>query len=49
MHPMCDKLRGDGDNEIIEKWIKGETGFPFLDACMQFLKKRDGSILECGQ
>ena len=32
MHPMCDKLRGDGDNEIIEKWIKGETGFPFLDA-----------------
>ena len=40
MHPMCDKLRGDGDNEIIEKWIKGETGFPFLDACMQFLKKK---------
>jgi deoxyribodipyrimidine photo-lyase len=40
MHPMCDKLRGEGDNEIIEKWIKGETGFPFLDACMQFLKKK---------
>jgi len=40
MHPMCDKLRTEGDNEIIEKWIKGETGFPFLDACMQFLKKK---------
>lgn len=37
MHPMCDDLRGEGNGELIEKWIKGETGFPFLDACMKFL------------
>ena len=39
MHRMCDSLRTEHDNEIIEKWIKGETGFPFLDACMKFLNK----------
>ena len=39
MHRMCDSLRTKHDNEIIEKWIKGETGFPFLDACMKFLNK----------
>ena len=39
MHRMCDSLRTDHNNEIIEKWIKGETGFPFLDACMKFLDK----------
>ena len=39
MHRMCDDLRPEYDNEIIEKWIEGETGFPFLDACMKFLNK----------
>ena len=39
MHRMCDKLRTDYDYEMIDKWIKGETGFPFLDACMKFLQK----------
>jgi deoxyribodipyrimidine photo-lyase len=39
MHRMCDSLRTEHNNEIIEKWIKGETGFPFLDACMKFLDK----------
>ena len=39
MHRMCDSLRTEHDDEIIEKWIKGETGFPFLDACMKFLNK----------
>ena len=38
MHRMCDELRTEHDNEMIDKWIKGETGFPFLDACMKFLK-----------
>ena len=38
MHRMCDDLRPEYDNEMIEKWIKGETGFPFLDACMKFLQ-----------
>ena len=37
MHRMCDKLRTEYDDEMIDKWIKGETGFPFLDACMKFL------------
>ena len=37
MHRMCDKLRPQYDEEMIDKWINGETGFPFLDACMKFL------------
>tara|TARA_B100001287_G_C22622562_1_gene500854 strand:- start:320 stop:1306 length:987 start_codon:yes stop_codon:yes gene_type:complete len=39
MHRMCDELRIEHDEELIDKWIKGETGFPFLDACMKFLNK----------
>ena len=39
MHRMCDELRTEYDYEMINKWIKGETGFPFLDACMKFLQK----------
>ena len=39
MHRMCDELRPEYDHEIIEKWIEGETGFPFLDACMKFLNE----------
>ena len=39
MHRMCDDLRPEYDDEIIEKWIEGETGFPFLDACMKFLSE----------
>ena len=39
MHRMCDDLRPEYDDEIIEKWIEGETGFPFLDACMKFLNE----------
>ena len=39
MHPMADELRQDINNELIEKWIMGETGFPFLDACIQYLRK----------
>ncbi|MEC8108546.1 MAG: deoxyribodipyrimidine photo-lyase/cryptochrome family protein [Pseudomonadota bacterium] len=39
MHPHCDKLREIEDKELIEKWINGETGFPFLDACLIYLRK----------
>ena len=39
MHSMCDSLREKEDKELIEKWISGETGFPFLDACMTYLKQ----------
>ena len=37
MHRMCDQLRLKHDDELIDKWISGETGFPFLDACMKYL------------
>ena len=40
---MCDDLRTEHDDEMIEKWITGKTGFPFLDACMKFLQT-DGWI-----
>ena len=43
MHRMCDDLRTEHDDEMIEKWITGKTGFPFLDACMKFLQT-DGWI-----
>ena len=39
MHRMCDQLRPDHDDELIDKWINGETGFPFLDACMKYLRR----------
>lgn len=40
MHPMCDSLRDSENKELTEKWILGETGFPFLDACTTFLRKK---------
>ena len=39
MHSMCDDLRPNVDSELIERWFVGETGFPFLDACMKFLRQ----------
>ena len=39
MHRMCDQLRLTHDDELIDKWINGETGFPFLDACMKYLHR----------
>jgi len=39
MHSMCDSLRTNEDKELIEKWIKGETGYPFLDACIHHLRR----------
>ena len=39
MHPMADGLRQDANNEVIEKWILGETGFPFLEMEILFLPK----------
>ena len=40
-HPLCDDLRVDGNNlAYFEAWKMGETGYPFLDACMRALKTR---------
>ena len=39
IHPLYDGLRENSFNEnYYLKWKEGTTGFPFLDACMRFLK-----------
>ena len=39
LHPLYDTIRTDEFNESnFIKWKNGQTGFPFLDACMRFLK-----------
>lgn len=37
MHPAWQGARPEGDAGTINAWINGETGFPFLDACMRAL------------
>jgi deoxyribodipyrimidine photo-lyase len=37
MHPAWHNARPEGDASNIQAWINGETGFPFLDACMRAL------------
>ena len=39
MHRMCDNLREKENEEFIEKWITGQTGFPFMDACIKYLRE----------
>ena len=39
MHKMCDNLREKENEEFIEKWITGQTGFPFMDACIKYLRE----------
>ena len=41
MHPLYDGLRENDFNiDYYDKWINGNTGFPFLDACMRYLKHK---------
>ena len=35
--PLYDDIR-DQDEEKLQSWIKGETGIPFIDACMIYLR-----------
>jgi deoxyribodipyrimidine photo-lyase len=35
-HPYFQKIRKK-DNDLLQLWSEGETGFPFLDACMRSL------------
>jgi len=35
--PLYDDIR-DRDEEKLHSWIKGETGIPFIDACMIYLR-----------
>ena len=38
IHPIYDKLeRETAYSENFERWKRGETGFPFVDACMRSL------------
>lgn len=40
LHPAYEGLRSDGaGTERFERWAKGETGWPFLDACMRCLSE----------
>jgi len=32
-----DELRADADEALLERWISGHTGFPFVDACLRSL------------
>ena len=39
LHPLYDGLRENNfNNHYYESWKNGLTGFPFLDACMRFLR-----------
>jgi deoxyribodipyrimidine photo-lyase len=40
LHPAYDGLRPrpEPDDARLEAWIEGQTGFPFVDACMRSLK-----------
>lgn len=39
VHRGFDKLRDRGfDETLFDAWAAGETGFPFIDACMRYLK-----------
>ena len=41
LHPSYNGLREDSFNfDYYKSWKRGETGFPFLDACMRFLNAK---------
>ncbi|MEM8550085.1 MAG: FAD-binding domain-containing protein [Verrucomicrobiota bacterium] len=38
-HPYFDSLRrGESDTERLKAWLEGLTGYPFVDACLRFLR-----------
>ena len=38
-HPSFDNLRNNFNEAYFDAWKKGETGYPFVDACMRALKE----------
>jgi deoxyribodipyrimidine photo-lyase len=38
-HPSFDNLRNNFNEVYFDAWKKGETGYPFVDACMRALKE----------
>lgn len=37
LHPAYRGMRSEVDEEMLERWFRGQTGWPFLDACMRSL------------
>ena len=49
MHRAYDNLRPlDGNEMLLSAWEKGETGLPFLDACMRSLQATGWLNFACG-
>ena len=38
LHPAYRDARPAADEQTVTAWIEGQTGFPFIDACMRWLK-----------
>lgn len=38
LHPAYRGVRPVADGDTVRRWVEGETGFPFVDACMRALK-----------
>ncbi len=38
LHPAYEGMRTEVDQELIERWFTGQTGWPFFDACMRSLQ-----------
>lgn len=39
LHPAYRDMRNEANREFLERWYKGQTGLPFLDACMRSLQE----------
>jgi len=37
LNPAFDEIEYEESDELLEAWVKGETGFPMVDACMRCL------------
>jgi deoxyribodipyrimidine photo-lyase len=38
LHPAYEGMRREIDEELLERWFTGNTGWPFMDACMRSLQ-----------
>lgn len=38
LHPAYDGLRDVSNESVLAAWSAGQTGFPFVDACMRYLR-----------
>lgn len=47
-NPICLRINWDKDPEKLRAWTEGETGYPWIDACMKQLKQ-EGWIHQVGR